>query len=173
MTSSDTTTTAGPTYAGAVSRLAAYLVDHVAVSVLYSIGVATLALIAEVVAGADIDLSSSLPAGVALGAWWLAYFTVSWATSGATPGMGLMGVRVVRLGGTPVGVGRAFLRALVFPLSMALFGLGFVGILVQRERRALHDLIAGTAVVYTSPGITAAGRGPMSTTEGLSATAEA
>jgi len=39
-------------------------------------------------------------------------------------------------------------RALAFPLSIALFGLGFAGILIQREHRALHDLIAGTAVVY-------------------------
>jgi hypothetical protein len=37
----------------------------------------------------------------------------------------------------------------VFPLSFLLFGLGFLGILVQREHRALHDLIAGTAVVYS------------------------
>jgi uncharacterized RDD family membrane protein YckC len=33
-------------------------------------------------------------------------------------------------------------------VSFLLFGLGFVGIVVQRERRALYDLIAGTAVVY-------------------------
>jgi uncharacterized RDD family membrane protein YckC len=39
-------------------------------------------------------------------------------------------------------------RSLVFPLSFLLLGLGFLGILVQRERRALHDLIAGTAVIY-------------------------
>jgi uncharacterized RDD family membrane protein YckC len=35
-----------------------------------------------------------------------------------------------------------------FPLSVALFGLGFLGILFHTQRRALHDLIAGTAVVY-------------------------
>ena len=34
-------------------------------------------------------------------------------------------------------------------LRAAVIGLGFVGILVQREHRALHDLIAGTAVVYS------------------------
>ena len=44
---------------------------------------------------------------------------------------------------------RGVLRALVFPLSFLFFGLGFAGILVQREHRALHDLIAGTAVVYS------------------------
>jgi uncharacterized RDD family membrane protein YckC len=43
---------------------------------------------------------------------------------------------------------RGIVRALVFPLSFLLCGLGFLGILVQREHRALHDLIAGTAVVY-------------------------
>jgi hypothetical protein len=40
------------------------------------------------------------------------------------------------------------LRTLAFPLSFLLFGLGFTGILFQRNRRALHDMIAGTAVVY-------------------------
>ena len=37
----------------------------------------------------------------------------------------------------------------MFPLSFLFFGLGFLGILVQREHRALHDLIAGTAVIYS------------------------
>ena len=43
---------------------------------------------------------------------------------------------------------QGIVRALVFPLSFLLFGLGFLGILVQREHRALHDLIAGTVVIY-------------------------
>ena len=33
-------------------------------------------------------------------------------------------------------------------MSFLLCGLGFTGIFLQRSRRALHDLIAGTAVVY-------------------------
>ena len=41
------------------------------------------------------------------------------------------------------------MRTLVFPLSFLLLGLGFVGILIDGERRALHDVIAGTTVVYT------------------------
>jgi hypothetical protein len=36
----------------------------------------------------------------------------------------------------------------VFPLSFLFCGLGFLGVLAQREHRALHDLIAGTAVIY-------------------------
>ena len=37
---------------------------------------------------------------------------------------------------------------LVFPLSFLFFGLGFLLILVNREHRALQDLIVDTAVVY-------------------------
>ena len=42
----------------------------------------------------------------------------------------------------------ALALAAVSFVATFLFGLGFLGILVQRERRALHALIAGTAVVY-------------------------
>jgi uncharacterized RDD family membrane protein YckC len=56
---------------------------------------------------------------------------------------------VVRADGKAIDPWRGVVRALVFPLSFLLFGLGFLGILVQREHRALHDLIAGTAVVYS------------------------
>jgi uncharacterized RDD family membrane protein YckC len=140
--------TAPDAYAGAVSRLAAYVVDHVAVSVLFSIGAAVAAFLTELITGRELDLSGSAPAGAALTAWWFAYFSVSWATTGTTLGMALLGVRVVRPDGTSVGAGRAVLRTLAFPLSVALLGLGFLGIVFHRQRRALHDLIAGTAVVY-------------------------
>jgi hypothetical protein len=62
--------------------------------------------------------------------------------------MAVLGVRVVRADGNRLDPWRGAVRALVFPLSFLFFGLGFLGILVQREHRALHDLIAGTAVIY-------------------------
>ncbi len=34
-------------------------------------------------------------------------------------------------------------------LSFALFGLGLLLILILKDRRALHDLIAGTVEVYS------------------------
>jgi hypothetical protein len=43
---------------------------------------------------------------------------------------------------------RAIVRTLAFPLSFLVLGLGFLGILLGDQRRALHDVIAGTAVVY-------------------------
>jgi uncharacterized RDD family membrane protein YckC len=36
----------------------------------------------------------------------------------------------------------------VYPLSLLFFGFGSLLILFRRDRRALHDLIAGSAVVY-------------------------
>jgi len=50
--------------------------------------------------------------------------------------------------GAEAGPRRGTVRTLAFPLSFLLCGLGFTGIFLQRDRRALQDLIAGTAVVY-------------------------
>ena len=59
-----------------------------------------------------------------------------------------IGRQVVGLDGSQAGTRRGVIRTLAFPLSFILLGLGFIGILFQRDRRALHDLIAGTAVIY-------------------------
>jgi hypothetical protein len=42
---------------------------------------------------------------------------------------------------------QATLRTLALPLSFLIFGLGFAGIVLRRERWARHDLIAGTPVI--------------------------
>ena len=84
-----------------------------------------------------------------LAAWAFTYFAYGSAVSGSTPGMALLGVRVVRAGGTAAGARRAVARTAAFPLSFLLLGLGFAGILLGANRRALHDVIAGTAVIYS------------------------
>jgi len=73
---------------------------------------------------------------------------VSLAITGRTAGKGVAGLRVVRADGAAPSVRALFLRTIVFPLSALLFGIGFLLIVVQREHRGLHDLIARTAVVY-------------------------
>ena len=74
------------------------------------------------------------------------YFAYSWAASGRTAGMALFGVRV---DGTGVSGRRAVVRTLALPLSFLFLRLGFTGILLGDRRRALHDVIAGTAVIYS------------------------
>lgn len=67
--------------------------------------------------------------------------------AGATVGKKLMGIRVVRRDGRPLGAARGFLRALGYGLSTPLFNFGFVLALFHPESRALHDLLAGSLVV--------------------------
>ena len=81
--------------------------------------------------------------------WEFVYFAYQWSLSGKTIGMAVLGIRVVRTGGEPVAGSQAVVRTLALPLSFLLFGLGFIGILLNRDRHALHDRLAGTVVVYS------------------------
>jgi len=80
----------------------------------------------------------------------LLYTVVFWATKGATPGKMFLRLRIIgaRPGPTDaLGWGPAILRTVGYMASSALFGLGFLLILVTSQRQGLHDLIAGTRVV--------------------------
>ena len=83
-------------------------------------------------------------AAVAFIVWVFLYFAVPLAVLGRTPGKGLLGTKVQMLDGRPLSGRRAGLRTLVLPLSFLLFGLGLFLGLFRRDRRTLHDLIAGT-----------------------------
>ncbi len=136
-------------YAGSVSRFLAYALDVGASSAVFTLALAGVAFVVQVVTSHQVTWTRSDPLVAALFvAWEFFYFGYSWAVASRTLGMYLLGLRVVRAEGTEITAGQGVLRALVFPLSFLLLGLGFLGILVQHERRALHDLIAGTAVVY-------------------------
>jgi uncharacterized RDD family membrane protein YckC len=137
------------TPAGAVSRLVAFLLDSFFVGLLFVFGQRMFSLTLEVLLGRTwIASEHRVVAGIAFVLWALAYFSVPVAVVGRTPGQSLLGVKLIRAGGGPVHGRRALLRALVMPLSFALFGLGlFIG-LFRADRRTLHDLIARTAVIY-------------------------
>jgi uncharacterized RDD family membrane protein YckC len=136
-------------YAGSVSRFLAYVIDLVASSGLFTLGLAGASLVAQVVTRHSVSWNrTNIVVAIIFVAWEFFYFGYSWAASGRTFGMAVLGVRVVRADGEGLDPWRGAVRALVFPLSFLFLGLGFLGILVQREHRALHDLIAGSAVIY-------------------------
>jgi uncharacterized RDD family membrane protein YckC len=137
-------------YAGFVSRFVAYVVDIGVASGVFTLALAAASFAASVVTGKTVnwDRTNIIVAGIYIG-WLFIYFAYSWAVTGKTFGMALLGVRVVRTDGDAAGVKRAVVRTLALPLSFLLLGLGFLGILTGRQRRALHDVIAGTVVVYT------------------------
>jgi uncharacterized RDD family membrane protein YckC len=86
---------------------------------------------------------------VALVVWEFVYFAYQWTLGGKTIGMALLGIRVVRTDGEPIGPRQAVIRTLTLPLSFLLFGLGLLGILLNKDRHALHDRFARTVVVYS------------------------
>ena len=85
---------------------------------------------------------------IAYAAWGFVHFAYCWAASGGTAGTALIGVRVVTDDSTDASWRRAVVRILALPLSFLFLGLGFAGILLGDRRRALHDVVAGTAVIY-------------------------
>ncbi len=137
------------TYAGAVSRLIGYAIDIGIVAGSFAITASIVEWLVSTVFPVELDLGDTpVAAGIALSVWAFVYFTYSLATAGRTIGKALMGTRVVRSDGSDLRAGRAALRVLMMPLSFALLGIGLLLILIRKDRRALHDLIADTAEVY-------------------------
>ena len=76
------------------------------------------------------------------------YFVLFWSTARQTPGMRLLRLRVHRLDGSALSVGRAVVRVLGLALSIVPLFAGFVPVLFSERRRGLADYLAGTVVVY-------------------------
>ncbi len=79
-----------------------------------------------------------------LGALYQIYFG---GITGQTPGKRLFGLRVIGVRGTPPGPVGGIIRFGALLLSLLPAGLGWLWCLFDRERRALHDHLAGTYVI--------------------------
>ena len=67
--------------------------------------------------------------------------------SGQTPGMRLLGIRLISARGGAPGPARGLLRLLALAPSVLPAGLGWLWALFDREHRALHDHLAGSYVI--------------------------
>jgi uncharacterized RDD family membrane protein YckC len=133
-----------------VSRLVAFAADVGASWGLFTLGAAALAFFVQLVTGTSFTLRNhQLISLIAAVVWEFLYFAYQWALSGRTLGMAVLGIRVVSTDGSAIGIRQAVIRTLSFPLSFLVFGLGFLGILTNRDRHAWHDRIAHTAVIYS------------------------
>jgi uncharacterized RDD family membrane protein YckC len=132
-------------------RLVAYIVDSILlVGLAAIISLPLAAALGVAAAGGDepIAVAFGVLIFAALLAVTLGYFPFFWASGGATPGMRLFRLRLVRdHDGGPVGWGAALLRLLGFWVSSLVFYLGFAWILIDSRRRGWHDLLAGTVMV--------------------------
>jgi uncharacterized RDD family membrane protein YckC len=140
-------------YAGIATRGIALTVDAAVANLLFLVMAALIGLVSSLVG----DLRPRwLVAAIAAAGWSLVvggYFTLFWCTTGQTPGMRLMRLRVVTLG-------RAervhFLRALIrlggLLLSVVPLFAGFAPVLFDERRRGLADFLARTVVIHVGPG---------------------
>ena len=140
-----------PDYAGLATRTLAFGADALIinatvwfVAAVVGIGLSLLGVPEDV-----LKVLAAIGAVVAL-AWAIGYFAFFWSANGQTPGSRMLGIRVLGAGSAePPRAGRSLVRVLALPLSAIPLCAGFLMILVDGRRRALHDRIAGTVVVYT------------------------
>jgi uncharacterized RDD family membrane protein YckC len=74
------------------------------------------------------------------------------ATTGATPGLRLLRLRVINVYGEAPEWWRGILRCLGEVVAALLLGLGLLWIGFDREKRGLHDWLAGTYVIRNRTG---------------------
>ncbi len=107
-----------------------------------------LARLARALWGPASDGGTPAPAAVTLFTllFTAAYSTTLHALAGQTIGKSLVGVRVVAPDGALLTIGPALLRYLACYISAAPLGFGFLIAALRQDKRALHDLIAGSRV---------------------------
>lgn len=156
-----TVTTSQQNYAGFGTRFLAYWVDFV---ILFPLGLVLQSLFGNNVFAvfqaqtlADLQKVQSSPnflinMVVAMGLG-LAYWLIFWVNyDGATPGKKLLGIKITRDNGDKLTYPSAFIRYIGFLVSSfttLFFGLGFLWIIWDKKKQALHDKIAGTVVIKT------------------------
>jgi uncharacterized RDD family membrane protein YckC len=144
---------AGPGAAGFVSRSVAMVIDLAIVLVL-TLGGTSVAQLVGTLLPKWIWFVAALPVvlGVVVSFVPLAYFFLTVAVAGRTAGKAVMGLEVVAADGTRLSAPRALIRAVAYLVSVIPLFVGFLWVLVDRDRRAWHDHIAGSRVVFNRRG---------------------
>ena len=123
--------------AGAGTRLVSYIIDVIIVAVIDAILIFIfMAFGVGYVAASLIGLPVSI-----------AYFTYLFG-NGQTLGMKAMKIKLCGTDGTyPIGYGKGFLRWIGMIISGLVIYIGFLWILIDKDKQGWHDKIAGTYVV--------------------------
>jgi uncharacterized RDD family membrane protein YckC len=140
-----------PPYAGLVTRTVALAIDAAVLTVGFAVASGVVGLILSLFTAVEVS-SPGAVIGVACG-WTIVvvnYFVLFWTLAGATPGMRILRMQVVDGRGEPPRLGRAVLRLVGAVLAALPVFAGYLLVLVDDRRRGLHDMIAGTAVVYAT-----------------------
>ena len=155
-------------YAGFVSRMLAILVDLLLVIVTLIVVGLTIQLIfrflnldtffSNIVS--DLEERFNLVGSVVrlltgLGSFYFIFFmyyvTLHTVAGGITIGKALMGLRVVRMDGVPLNIGRSTRRYVTFILATLPFFLGLFWVIWDDRRQGWHDKLSNTCVIYDWP----------------------
>jgi len=152
-------------YAGFSSRLIAFWIDIILVTIIVLFGAGLIAAFTAILPvpaimetfnnlfptmGGGIQyILGLLSLGVVGFLLYIIYNLLFWALTGQTPGKALLGLRIVGKNGQQVKPIRGMLRLVGYLLGIFSLGLGFLWILLSDRRQGWHDIIAGTYVIYT------------------------
>lgn len=144
--------------AGFFSRLEAFIIDLVILSVLQVGGAAfiqaflrffRLDQLLDDLKNAWLNSPYYFAVGAAVIALvTVAYFVFFWTLVGFTPGKAILGLKIVKKKGGKLSFGRSFLRFIAYWISALPLFLGFLWVLWDPGRQTWHDKIAGTQVLY-------------------------
>ncbi|HET7443691.1 MAG TPA: RDD family protein [Solirubrobacterales bacterium] len=134
-------------HAGFISRGLAYLVDGIFVNLGFTALAALVTLVGNAFGGnANGGSAYAVVVGstawVALGSLYLISF---WGLAGQTPGMRFLGIE---LSTGRLSFGRCLKRLIGLYLSVVTFGIGFLGVVFRKDRRAWEDRFSGSDVLY-------------------------
>lgn len=143
--------------AGIGSRFLAALIDHVIIAVILSLSCVGLSFVAS---GLDLGWDEGLILGLfGLGIYlslcaYHIFFETLW--NGQTPGKRLIGLRMVRVGGRPVGFMGSAVRNIIRLADFLpfLYGLGVMVMFIDKRSRRLGDLAAGCMAVRERKAVT-------------------
>jgi len=124
--------------AGAGTRLVSYIIDAI---ILWIIG----AIVGLIFMALGVGyVAASLIVGILIS---LGYFTYFFG-NGQTPGMKVMKIKLCGTDDTyPIGYGKGFLRWIGMLISALVIYIGFLWILIDKDKQGWHDKIADTYVV--------------------------
>jgi uncharacterized RDD family membrane protein YckC len=139
----------GHAYAGFLLRLAAYLLDSVLISLVLAFGV----LLYEALQHDNTEAMLSVLAKVTAVMTWLAWAYYALMESSplqATLGKLAVGIKVTDKNGDPISFARASWRYWLKLLSTWTLMIGWLLAAITPQKRALHDVLAGTLVLKSA-----------------------
>jgi uncharacterized RDD family membrane protein YckC len=138
-------------YVGLATRVIAFVIDAAVIDFVVIVGgIGASLILALLHLPGELKTILAVIGALVVILWSVGYFVVFWSTTGQTPGMRVMQIRVVTVDGARFKPSRALVRCVgVLLAALPLFA-GFVLILFDERRRGFQDRFAGTLVIEAS-----------------------